>query len=233
MEIVVVAARLSTVAMLATGERLRQCAPNVSWLFATLAWLDGLRTRSDAERAIVGRIAAGDRKALHELYTRLGGRAYAVCLRVLHDREEAEDILQETFVEVWKRAKEFDAARGAVRSWLLTIARSRAINRYNARKSNQRTVGAASKEPIAASIATPLQLVEEQQTAARVNAALATLPDEQRQVIELAFYEGLSHSEIAEQTKLALGTIKTRIRLAMEKLARELGEQRNVAEAVS
>lgn len=211
---------------------LRHCANNVSWLFATLAWLDDLRTRGDAERALVGRIAAGDRKALQELYARLGGRAFAVCLRVLRDREEAEDILQETFVEVWKRAKEFDAARGAVRSWLLTIARSRAINRFNSRKSNQRAVGAASQEPVAATVLTPLQLVEDQQTAARVGAALATLPAEQREVIELAFYEGLSHSEIAEKTQLALGTIKTRIRLAMEKMGRVLSE-RDAGEAVA
>lgn len=181
-----------------------------------------LASGAATERQLVERIAAGDRVALRELYGKLGSRAMAVCVRVLRDREDAEDILQETFVEVWKRAKEFDAARGSVKAWLLTIARSRAINRYNARKSNQRAVGAAAAEPAAASGPTPLGLVEHRQTAERVQAALRELPSEQRQVIELAYYEGLSHSEIAEQTQLALGTIKTRIRLGMDKLARTL-----------
>jgi len=174
-----------------------------------------------AEREAVGRVARGDKDALRVLYVAFGRRVRAVAQRVLGDAAEAEDVAQEAFAEAWRRAGEYDAKRGSVAAWILTIARSRAINRLNSLRSAARKVSAAAHERDQAVAPDEGHLHRD-----RLGGALATLPDEQRAAIELAYFEGLSQSEIATHTGEPLGTIKTRIRLGMEKLGALLGGRR-------
>jgi RNA polymerase sigma-70 factor (ECF subfamily) len=172
----------------------------------------------DADAALLGRVANGDRAALAELYEALGGQALAVALRVLGSRSDAEEVLQDSFVEVWTRAKSYDAERGSARAWVLAIARNRAIDRLRRRGSQARTASGAANEPGVAG-ATPLELAEQRQSRERIQAALRELTPEQRQVLELGYFEGLSQSEIATRLNEPLGTIKTRVRTALQKLA--------------
>jgi RNA polymerase sigma-70 factor, ECF subfamily len=145
-----------------------------------------------------------------------------VALRVLRERSEAEEVLQDTFLEVWRRAREYSPARGTVEAWLLTIARTRAIDRLRSRSARGRMVEAKSAEPPEAGPKLPDVLSAAAEDAQRVQAALLGLPVEQRMALELAYWEGLSQTEIAERTGQPLGTVKTRVRLALLKLAGKL-----------
>jgi RNA polymerase sigma-70 factor (ECF subfamily) len=173
---------------------------------------------------LLGRQAAGDRRALRPLYDRYAPRALALA-RGIVGAGDAEEIVQDTFVAVWRRAGEYDPRRGSVAGWISTIARSRAIDRLRSRQSAQRTADAAAAEPEAAAL-TALDEVEARLERDRVRAALAELPAEQRSVIELAYYAGRTHVEIASETGDPLGTVKSRVRLAMAKLAALLGPRR-------
>ena len=154
-----------------------------------------------------------------ELYDRHARPIYSLALRILGDATEAEDIVQEVFSQAWKQAARYNASRGAVGAWLLTLARSRAIDRLRAKRARP---GDVSDERVAGQLvdagppADSLVLSSEQ--VARVRAALDELPLLQRAAIELAYYEGLTHAEIADRLEQPLGTVKTRIRLAMLKL---------------
>jgi RNA polymerase sigma-70 factor (ECF subfamily) len=169
---------------------------------------------------VIRRVAQGDAAALRSLYERYGGRAMAIALRVLHQPSEAEEVVQETFLEIWKRAASYDPGRGAVAAWVATITRTRAIDRLRLRGSAARAVASAD---VLAPVRTPVEDVEQREARRIVEAALQALPAEQRQVIELAYFQGLSQSEIAERTGEPLGTVKTRVRLAMEKLSLLIG----------
>jgi RNA polymerase sigma-70 factor (ECF subfamily) len=165
---------------------------------------------------------------MRTLYARCGGRAWAVALRILGSRADAEEVLQESFLEVWRRAREFDPSRGGVEAWVTTIVRTRSIDRRRALGTVARIVEDAATQPPPAS-ATPVDPSEAAvlgQDRARVAAAMKALPPEQRVVVELAYFEGLSQREIAERTGDPLGTVKTRARLALEKLATLLGGSR-------
>jgi RNA polymerase sigma-70 factor (ECF subfamily) len=191
---------------------------------ATLSWLSSILAAvllgpRDADKDLLSRIASGDQQALKLLYGQASDRVMAIALRVLKDRSEAEDVVQETFVEVWKRAKQFDAARGGAAAWVITIARNRAIDRVRAKGSSARTIEGMGSEPAAAPAPAPLEIAEQRRDRERVLDALGRLPAEQRRAVELAYFDGLTQSEIASETKEPLGTVKTRIRLAMAKLA--------------
>jgi len=154
-----------------------------------------------------------------ELYDRHARPIYSLALRILGDATEAEDIVQEVFSQAWRQAARYSASRGAVAAWLMTLARSRAIDRLRAKRARP---GDVSDERVAGQLvdtgppADLLVLSSEQ--VARVRAALDELPLLQRAAIELAYYEGLTHAEIADRLEQPLGTVKTRIRLAMLKL---------------
>jgi RNA polymerase sigma-70 factor (ECF subfamily) len=141
---------------------------------------------------------------------------------VLRSTADAEEIVQETFVEVWRRAGEYDVRRGSPIAWIATIARTRAIDRLRARGARERTVALADPPPNFQP--SPGDAAEASELQGRVKSALSALPPEQRRVLELAYFEGLSHSEIAQETGDALGTVKTRVRLGMEKLAAAFAE---------
>jgi RNA polymerase sigma-70 factor (ECF subfamily) len=174
------------------------------------------------ERELLQRLAQGDPLALKALFESHAPQALAVALRILRSRAEAEEVVQETFVEVWRRSTEYDAGRGGALAWILTIARTRAIDRLRARDSSTRTAAHASDEPEPQRGPSPLELVEQRQDRERVRAALDSLPAEQRAALDLAYFEGLTHREIAERTGTPLGTVKTRVRLALEKLASQI-----------
>ena len=198
-------------------------APVLSVFFAVVAG----RAGSD-DRDLLGRVARSDAAALRQLYESYGGRVMAVALRVLSSRSEAEEIVQEAFVDVWYRATQFDPARGSAEGWIIAIARNRAIDRLRSRASQTRIkaeVGRAAEDAPRAT--TPLESAAEKETRQRVEKALAELPEEQRRVVELAFWRGLSQTEIAAETGDPLGTVKGRARAALEKLARLLPEGEN------
>lgn len=191
----------------------------LSFLLAA-ALPSGSRPRED-EGALLARVAQGEEAALRALYDRCAGQALAVALRILASRAEAEEVVQDTFVDVWARSRQFDPARGGARAWLLAIARNRAIDKLRNRGAVSRMIDragdqAATDLPRSES---PLESVEHREARDRLGAALLALSGEQRQVLELAYYQGLSQSEIAEQLGEPLGTVKSRVRAALAKLA--------------
>jgi RNA polymerase sigma-70 factor (ECF subfamily) len=181
---------------------------------------------SGDEEALLRRVARADATALRSLYDRYAGRVMAVAVRMLGSTGEAEEVVQETFVDIWNRAQSYDRARGAPGAWVVTIARNRAIDRLRSRATAARTAsGVRAEADVAAPpLKSPLDATLASEAQKRIGAALGSLPPEQRRVVELAFFDGLSQSEIAAQTGDPLGTVKGRARAAMEKLARILDE---------
>ena len=177
-----------------------------------------------ADRRLLNRVIGGDAEALRSIYDRCSARAFGIAQQILRARPDAEEILQETFLEVWKRAREFDPARGSVEGWVVTIARSRSIDRLRARGAAARTRESDPSSSMSQAAPPPLEAAERREARERVGAALNALPVEQREVLELAYFEGLSQSEIAARLAQPLGTVKTRVRLGMEKLAGLLAE---------
>jgi RNA polymerase sigma-70 factor (ECF subfamily) len=193
------------------------------WLCAALAAV-GDTAGAEGDRLIVRRMAGGDHLALGELYDRHARLLYSLALRIVRERSDAEDVLQETFSQVWRQANRFEASRGTVVGWLVTVTRSRALDRLRQRRTQRE--GAADFDRVADSLtdqsrALDLQLVTAEQ-AGRVRQTLAALPDELRIPLELAYYEGLSQSEIAERLRTPLGTIKTRMRQTLLRLREAL-----------
>jgi RNA polymerase sigma-70 factor (ECF subfamily) len=174
------------------------------------------------DRALLARIARGEMAALRTLYEDHARRAMAIAMRVLRNESDAEDVVQETFLEIWRRADQFDTQRGGAVAWVVTIARSRAIDRLRSSGTTSRAIEAASGTLAPSAELLPSEEAERRHDATRVASALQMLPPKQRQTIELAYFEGLSQSEIAEKTGSPLGTVKMRVKLAMGKLAKLL-----------
>jgi RNA polymerase sigma-70 factor (ECF subfamily) len=177
----------------------------------------------DSQVQLLRRVAAGDRQALAEFYDQTAGMLFSTAVRILGDTHEAEEVIQDVFVQVWDKAATFDAALGAPRHWALSIARNRSIDRLRARQRRVRLVEALQEAgPDLAPRGSPggSDLSEEDLRAVR--SAVSGLPPEQRQAIELAFFGGQSHQEIAATLQQPLGTIKARIRRGMLKLRESL-----------
>jgi RNA polymerase sigma-70 factor (ECF subfamily) len=170
--------------------------------------------------AILERAARGDRSALLELYDRYAPALMAVAYRITGARAEAEDVVQDAMLRAWRDAGSFDRSRGSATSWLMTMTRNRAIDVLRARK--RRDVHAANEGPDDAIVATPELAVSTAERAAAVRLALDSLSEDQRAVLDLAYFSGLSHSEIAERLGEPLGTVKTRIASAVRRLRDEL-----------
>nr|MBI3613070.1 sigma-70 family RNA polymerase sigma factor [Nitrospirota bacterium] len=171
---------------------------------------------------LVARIAGGDQAAFEQLYEQSSPLLFTLVSRIVGNEAEAADLLQEVYLEVWRKASNYDHARGTPMAWLVTLARSRAIDRVRALGSRGKGVTASLDDTPAsdliASNADAMEISAASERQSLVWATLKTLPLVQRQAIELAYYEGLTHAEISGRLNVPLGTIKTRIRLAMEKL---------------
>jgi RNA polymerase sigma-70 factor, ECF subfamily len=182
------------------------------------------RKRDQEFAALVRRVADGDQTALATLYDSTNRLVYGLILRVLNDAGAAEEVLLDVYTQVWRQASSYDAGRGAPLAWLTTIARSRAIDRLRSGWQDQRRKESLDAIGDAASIdANPEEATVASERQQLVREALAQLTPEQREVIELAYYSGLSHSEIAAKLNQPLGTVKTRTRLGMMKLKEALG----------
>jgi RNA polymerase sigma-70 factor (ECF subfamily) len=179
------------------------------------------RAGAENDRDLLRRMADGDEGALAAFYDRWARSVHALILHMIGDADECEDIVEETFWQAWRSAARYDTSRGAVSTWLLTIARSRALDRLRARRRLReeplppRLDDSGDAETSAPGPALDAESAERRRI---VLAALAELPAEQREALELAYYGGLSQSEIAERTGQPLGTVKTRVRLALLKL---------------
>ena len=169
---------------------------------------------SPQAEALIRRMTSGDTNALAEIYDLFAGLVNGLALRILRDRTEAEDVVQEVFVQVWRQADRFDPGRGSPEAWICTMARTRALDRLRRRASRR-------EEPNDA--AAPPSEAPRTEEAIAVRKALLTLSADQRRALELAYYEGLTQTEIADRLGEPLGTIKTRIRTAMIRLRDVLG----------
>jgi len=176
--------------------------------------------------SFVPAVARGDLAAFEALYDRYSSTLYALLLRILNNPEDAQEVLQESFVKVWTSARMFDAERGSEVAWLISIARSKGIDRLRSRKIRSDRENDAGREiSIHSSFVektTGAEVAMRSQESTAVRSALAELPDAQRIALELAYFEGLSQSEIAERLNEPLGTIKTRMQLGMKKLRERL-----------
>lgn len=168
----------------------------------------------EVEREWIAAIAAGDRRALARLYDRYAPAVLALGLRVLRSREDAEDLVHDVFVEVFKRAGDFDPDRGVVRTWLMVRARSRALDRLRRAGIRERVL----KEAPAVLEPRPEQSPVVDYEHQRLRAAVAELPEVQREVLTLSYFEGLTSHEIAERQQVPVGTVKSRAAAARRKL---------------
>lgn len=176
----------------------------------------------EADADLLRRLAAGDREAVAELYDRHAGRVLGLAYRIVRNTSDAEDVVQDVFAQAWRTAPNYEASRGTVAGWLLMMARTRAIDRLRARQT--RRDGGAEPDPEripSNAVPVPEQIIANQQ-AARVRGAMVALPAEQKTALELAYFDGLSQSEIAERLQIPLGTVKTRIRSALALLRRSV-----------
>ena len=176
-----------------------------------------------ADRRALEGMARGEHGALAELYDRHGRLVYSLALRVLRDQGDAEDVVQEVFSQAWRQASRYESTRGQVVAWLMNLARSRAIDRLRSRRARPETGANDVEADRMFDLAPPIdeQLALSDQ-AERIRTAVGQLSLVQRVAIELAFYEGLTHVEIAERLELPLGTVKTRIRQGLSKLKERL-----------
>ena len=180
------------------------------------------------DRALVARIETGDARALGELYDRHGRMAYSLAIVILGERADAEEVVADAFGQAWRTAGQFDPARGSVTAWLATITRTRALDLARSRGRRARVLQRAAESgdglaaPIAPAGHAPDRAAERQEARALVARSLAELPEPQRRVIELAYFGGLTQTEIAAELAEPLGTVKTRIRAALEKMRNAL-----------
>jgi len=181
------------------------------------------------DSALVAQAATGDERALGELYDRYGGMAFSLACSIVREHADAEEVVADAFAQVWRSAAGFDPARGSVAAWLATIVRTRALDLVRSRKRRARVLEEAAVVTdegetlvLAPTFEAADRGAELTETSAIVRRSLAELPPPQRRVIELAYFGGLSQSEIAAQLSEPLGTVKTRMRAGMEKLRQSL-----------
>ncbi len=160
----------------------------------------------------VRRMARGDATAFEQLYDRHSAAVYPLVLRIVGRSADADEVMQEAWLQAWRRAATYDSARGTVLAWLLNMARSRALDRYRAASSRQRAETQAEAEPRVAVGSDPVRETLGAERSRRVRVALATLKPRHREVLEIAYFEGLSQTEIAERLAVPVGTVKTWMR---------------------
>ncbi|HET7233889.1 MAG TPA: sigma-70 family RNA polymerase sigma factor [Longimicrobium sp.] len=190
---------------------------------------------AQADRKLVRRMSAGDEAALGELHDRFSTLLHSVVLRIVGDPDDAEEVLEETFWQAWRQAGRYEEGRGGIGTWLVMMARSRAVDRVRSRRRFREERWDELPEPvesgpgIGSAPPSPLDSAHDDEVRRVVARAVATLPPEQRETVELAYFRGLSQSEIAQTTGQPLGTVKTRARLALQKLREALSVLREDA----
>lgn len=194
---------------------------------STATAVDGESAIND-DQSLVTAMARGQERAAALLYDRHGAVMYGLALRMVAEPADAEDVVLDAFAQAWRDAERFDTSRGSVLGWLTTIVRTRALDAIRARSRRAKMIESASvqlDEPAAMGegMPSPDRAVEDTERAVAVSSALRVLPEPQRRAIELAFFEGLTHQEVADRLREPLGTVKTRIRLGMLKLRDLLG----------
>jgi RNA polymerase sigma-70 factor, ECF subfamily len=194
---------------------------------------DSATARAAVDAELVRRMRSKDERALGTFYDRWFPVVHGVVSRMLESPDDVEDVVEEAFWQAWRQAERFEVERGSVQTWLLTIARSRALDRLRSRRrlredplDDATASEADTSAPTPTAPSDPLADAEHAERSRIVRAALADLPVEQREALELGYFGGLSQSEIAEQTGQPLGTIKTRMRLALQKLRERLSPLR-------
>lgn len=180
--------------------------------------------RGDQADALLERVAQGDEQAFAELYDAWAGRLLALIIRIVVDRAQSEEVLQEVMLEAWRRAPSFDPARGTGRAWLVTMARHRAIDRVRAAQAARDREDAW--QGYLPDTDVTVAEVEDRMEASRVRQALDAVGEPHRTTIALAYFTGLTHTEIAQRMGVPLGTVKSRIRDGMAKMRTHLGGQR-------
>jgi len=176
-------------------------------------------TGHDLDRACIERLLAGDTSAMEELYDRHNDLLYSLVRRIVMIASEAEDVIQETWLHAWRSAGSYDASRGSVGAWLVTVARSRAIDRVRSEGTRRRTREAVEAEPQGTVAPDPLATAAETQRRERVRAALGQLSPQHQEVLDLAYFGGLSQAEIAARMSAPLGTVKSWTRQALARLS--------------
>lgn len=189
--------------------------------------IDGVEIPGDANGvdpadAALARSASGDQAAFAELYDMLSARVFGLILRVLVDRSQSEEVLQEVFLEVWQSAKLFDGERGHARSWVLTIAHRRAVDRVRSAEARARRDTRVGLQELHTPVSSVEEHVQVLVDGSRATQALDTLPESQRQTIVLAYFGGYSQREIAALLGAPLGTVKTRMRDGLSRLRTEM-----------
>jgi len=176
-----------------------------------------VNTNEADDMGLLTRIQSGDQEAMSALFDRYGTMVYSVALRVLKDTGDAEDVMQEIFVQMWKNPGAFVSGRGSLGGWLVVVARNRSIDVIRRRRPSEQV------ELFALPSSTNLvQEAERNSLLEKIRGVMLSLPVEQQKSVELAFFEGLTHSEISEKTGDPLGTVKTRIRLALNTIRKAL-----------
>jgi RNA polymerase sigma-70 factor, ECF subfamily len=183
-----------------------------------------------ADREMLAQAASGDQAAFAKLYDRLSGPLYSLAVRMLSDANEAQDAVQDIFVQIWRRAAKYDPTQSSVFSWAMLMTRSRIIDRLRARGRRLHIVASSTEDanPAAAANASVAEsaadTADRNEEAMRVRTVLDKLPADQRQAIELAFFSELTHHQIADQLGQPLGTIKARIRRGLLKLREQIAQ---------
>jgi RNA polymerase sigma-70 factor (ECF subfamily) len=193
-----------------------------SWQTKSVSGEDLQNRNRDAE--LLRRIGGGDRSAFSEFYDLYSSLLFSIAVKILNDHKEAEDVLQEVFVQIWEKAGTFNAQLGKSSSWAITLLRNKAIDRIRAAKRRSRLVEDAATSGVLEGDDTPTanESVHGREKAELVRSAMAGLPAEQRHAIEMAFFSGLTQNEISDNLREPLGTIKARIRRGMLKLRDKL-----------
>lgn len=177
----------------------------------------------DRDNTLILGVAGGDRDAFAEFYDRWSGRLFALIVRILVDRAQSEEVLQEVFLEIWRNAASFSPERGSARAWVVTMARRRAVDRVRssqaARDREEQWRGYMPDVDIT------VQAVEDSLAGEDVRRALDAVGEPQRSTLVMAYFTGLTHTEIAQRTGVPLGTVKTRIRNGIARLRKEMGAE--------
>jgi RNA polymerase sigma-70 factor, ECF subfamily len=172
--------------------------------------------------ALIARLAAGDMEAAAELYDRHSAQVFALARRIVRNDADAEDVVQEVFLQAWRTARRYESGRGSVIGWLLLMTRTRAIDKLRARQSRPQSDGEVLPDSMQGSEVPAFDVLVAAEDAGRVREALLSLSDPQRTALELAYFDGLTQSEVAARLSEPLGTIKTRMRTALSTLRSRL-----------